>query len=118
MEKSEILIVDDEKDLADSLSFYLHLNGYSPSIALSAAEAIHLVDKNTKLVISDICMPGANGIDMLKKMAEKLGYEPNTIFLSGFTQESHKKLGEVNPLEVLSKPVDLPKLLNYLRLYV
>lgn len=66
--KQKILIVDDEKPLRDTLAKWFH-RSYECLTAPDAGEAMKLVKANPdlKLMISDVRMPGEDGVALLKK---------------------------------------------------
>lgn len=63
--RRKILVVDDNRNVADSMAFMLSHEGYTATARYSASEAIEL-SRSIKpdIVISDIVMPGTDGIDM------------------------------------------------------
>jgi CheY-like chemotaxis protein len=62
--KGRILVVDDERAIADSLAFMLSHEGYKSQAAYSADEAIEIAkDFRPDLVIADVILPGKNGIE-------------------------------------------------------
>lgn len=66
-----ILIVDDEKDMRESLQELLQMDGYKVVETESAAEALLLYKHSPfDLVLSDIIMPEMDGIELLKKLKE------------------------------------------------
>lgn len=70
----KLLIVDDEKDITDSLERYFRLEGYEVFATNDPLKAMELIDKNNiKIVISDIVMPGLNGVDLLRNIKESNG---------------------------------------------
>lgn len=67
--KSRILIVDDEAPIRDSLARHLRLKGYETDTAENGISALEKMEATSfQVVISDIMMPGMNGIDMLKRI--------------------------------------------------
>lgn len=70
----KILIVDDEKDVTDSLQRHLRLEGYEVFAVNNPLEAMYVIAKNNiKVVIADISMPEMNGVDLLKQIKESNG---------------------------------------------
>lgn len=64
-----ILLVDDEKDFAEMMSFRLEEKGHRVKLAFSGQEALDMLAKNqTDVVIMDIRMPGLDGIATLKEV--------------------------------------------------
>lgn len=60
-----ILVVDDEARIADTLALILESKGYAAKAAYDAASGMALCDEfRPDLVISDVVMPGMNGIEM------------------------------------------------------
>ncbi len=65
----KIAIVDDEKDMRQSISQWLALSGYDTETFASAEEALGVVGADYPgIVISDIKMPGMDGIQLLRKL--------------------------------------------------
>ncbi|SHE34602.1 response regulator transcription factor [Clostridium fallax] len=113
MEKENILIVDDEKEIRDLIEIYLKNEGYKTLKACDGVEALKLLeDNNVDLIILDIMMPNLNGIDACMKIRE----EKNTpiIMLSAKSEDMDKILGlttgaddyltkPFNPLELIAR---------------
>ncbi len=70
---ARILIADDEAAIRDSLATVLTKEGYSCKTAASGDEAIALFDEDPfDIVITDIQMPGATGIEVMRHVREKM----------------------------------------------
>lgn len=70
-ETTNILVVDDEKEIAELVEIYLVSDGYKVFKANNAAEGLNILDKNEiHLVLLDIMMPGMDGMEMCKKIRE------------------------------------------------
>ena len=67
----DILIVEDNKELANLLSDFLQAENYIVSIAETGEKALQLYQKyGAKLIILDIMLPGINGFSVCKKIRE------------------------------------------------
>lgn len=67
----KLLIVEDEETLLESLKRVFTRGGYEIEIAGSAESALRTIaEKSFDLIISDIILPGMNGIELLKKCRE------------------------------------------------
>jgi DNA-binding NtrC family response regulator len=65
------LILDDEKHFTEELAEFLDLSGHQVFEANTVADGMAILDKNmVDLLILDIRLPGANGLDILKKVKE------------------------------------------------
>lgn len=87
-----ILIVEDDRFLADMYKMAFSQKGHKVSICGNGAEALEWL-KSTKpdLIISDLMMPDMNGFDFLKAYAgEKGKLDLPVIVLSNLGQESDK----------------------------
>ncbi|MFC1533563.1 response regulator [Thermodesulfobacteriota bacterium] len=68
----EILIVDDEKDICEVLDITLTDIGYKVHTAANGEEALSVFqDVNPPIVLTDIRMPGMDGIELLKKIKQE-----------------------------------------------
>ncbi|MEE8604116.1 MAG: sigma-54 dependent transcriptional regulator [Candidatus Aminicenantaceae bacterium] len=66
--KTEILVVDDEDIVRESLHDWLDGVGYDVVVAASAEEALEILKrKKFNIMIADLVMPGMNGIELMKE---------------------------------------------------
>ena len=71
MTKSKILIVDDEVSMREFLEIMLSKEGYKVSSSGSGKEALRMLnDTIYDLIVSDVQMPGMNGIELLRNVKE------------------------------------------------
>ncbi len=69
MTQTKILVVDDEREIADLVEIYLVSDGYMVYKAQNAEEGFELLEKeDIKLVLLDIMMPGMNGMEMCRQI--------------------------------------------------
>ncbi len=99
-----ILVVDDNRDTALSLATLLEVLGYTAIPAISAREAVDLLDETPtiRLVLSDIRMPDVDGFDLLRVLRHRFPELP-IILMSGLPITSD----DVIPREaaILEKPI-------------
>ena len=117
-----ILIIDDEKPLADTLSLILQNAGYEARAVYDGVAALSLIESFVPdLVISDVVMPGMNGIEACGKIKCEL---PNCHIILFSGQAATDELmsdarADGCDWELLAKPVhprDLLAKLSALRL--
>lgn len=83
--KYSVMVVDDERDVLDSLWAYLERRGFEVFALPSADEAVQRLSKDQPhLIISDQLMPGMNGLDFLAHVREKYPHVPR-ILCTGHT---------------------------------
>lgn len=87
-----ILVVDDEKEIADLVEIYLVSDGYTVFKANNAEDGLSIIEKEEiHLAILDIMMPGMDGLEMCKKIREKHNFP--IILLSAKSADIDKILG-------------------------
>ncbi len=113
MAETRILVVDDEKEIADLIEIYLVSDGYKVLKADNAEEGLEILGKeDVHLVLLDIMMPGMNGLEMCKKIRETNNIP--IIMLSAKSTDLDKILGlgtgaddyvtkPFNPLELTAR---------------
>lgn len=66
-----ILVVDDEKVVAEVLGKLIEFDGHDVTVTLEAKKALEIYqEKRFDIVFTDISMPGMNGIDLTQKLLE------------------------------------------------
>ena len=112
-----VLVVDDEPLLRDLLVQFLSLRGYRVFGAKDGPEALSMLEKApADLILLDLIMPGMNGVEVLKTLREK-EYPGAVIILTGtHNEEVLEEAWALQPQEVLSKPIDLERLLTAIQL--
>jgi CheY-like chemotaxis protein len=111
-----ILVVDDETVIAQTLSAILRKSGYSVVTAYDAEGALETaLDAPPGLVISDVMLPGMNGIE-LGLTIRRIFPECKVILFSGHTDAARllsKAANGGNPFVCLRKPVPPALLLEH-----
>ena len=105
--RSRILVVDDDRKIADSLCSILELAGHEAMATYAAEEALELVGVlQPNLVIADVVMPGKTGIELASELRNTHPQIP-LILLSGNagTEELLNQAGsQIDGVLVLAKP--------------
>ncbi len=108
-----ILVVDDEKEIADLLEFYLQNEGYEVIKVNTGGDALRVIDEHDlDLAILDIMLPDIDGFTILKKIREKHFYP--VIMLTAKVEDIDKIMGltigaddyitkPFNPLELIAR---------------
>ena len=112
LEKSKILLVEDEENLAHGLEYNLTEEGYKVTRAKDGREAIKFFDENIfDLIVLDIMLPYFNGFEIAKHVREKQPQMP-ILMLTARTQVEDRVKGlEIGADDYLTKPFHLKELL-------
>lgn len=110
MEK-KILVVDDEKPIADILQFNLQKEGYTIYCAYDGEEALKMVEEvQPDLLILDIMLPKRDGMEVCREVRKK--YEMPIIMLTAKDTEIDKVLGlELGADDYVTKPFSTRELI-------
>jgi two-component system response regulator VicR len=110
MEK-KILVVDDEKPIADILQFNLKKEGYEVYCAYDGNEAIKMVEElQPDLILLDIMLPLRDGMEVCREVRKK--YEMPIIMLTAKDSEIDKVLGlELGADDYVTKPFSTRELI-------
>ncbi len=113
-----ILIVDDDKSVLDTMAELLELAGFQPIKASDASEAIMILrqDATIDALVTDLTMPGADGITLIRQAREIKPSLP-AILLTGYAEQvtSVATIAGGN-FHVLRKPVESERLIQQLEL--
>ncbi|GMV20025.1 MAG: hypothetical protein AMXMBFR56_82490 [Polyangiaceae bacterium] len=102
-----VLIVDDDETLLRSLARLLRLRGYEPKTATSAAAAIELVQtERFDVVLSDIAMPGMDGIELLRNIRDTDLVVPVILITGAPAVSTAVDAVEYGAFRYLTKPVE------------
>jgi CheY-like chemotaxis protein len=109
-----VLVVDDNRDAAESLGMLLEIENCTVSIAFDGQQALEAVDTfKPDIALLDIGMPGMNGYELARRIREtRRGREIILVALTGWGQADDKKrAADAGFDEHMTKPVD-PDLLS------
>lgn len=123
---SNVLIVDDEQDVCDAVCRVLSRAGHQASAATDAETGFDAcVHDNFDIVITDIIMPGENGIEFIRRLRDKFpdlgiiaisgggnaalaGYQPEAIKTAAYIAAAEQAGAD----RCLTKPFESAELLN------
>lgn len=114
MANEKILVVDDEENIAELISYNLTSNGYKVIIANNGNDAVKLaVEEKPNLILLDLMIPGKDGYDVCKDIRSNSDVR-NTpiIMLTAKSEELDKILGlELGADDYITKPFSVRELL-------
>ena len=104
---TDILIVEDDKELADLLADFLREEGYITSIVDSGERAVQLFEQyGTRLVVLDINLPDVNGFAVCSKLRENV--DTPILIVSSRTGKEDKLNGfDLGADDYIEKPYDI-----------
>lgn len=114
----KILLVDDEPDIIEFLSYNLKKEGYHVFTALTGEEGIDVARKETPhLILLDVMMPGIDGIEVCKELRGIPGMDAVIIaFLTARSEDySHIAGFEAGADDYISKPIKPRVLLSRIK---
>ena len=108
---SKVLLVDDEREFAQTLSERLQMRDMPAAVVYGGEEALSVVDEEEpEVMVLDLKMPGIDGIEVLRRVKQE---HPNVevIVLTGHgSKEIEKLCMELGACAYLEKPVDIERL--------
>jgi two-component system OmpR family response regulator len=106
-----VLVVDDHREIRDSLQAYLSKHGYRVSIANNATVARKVLTTSAiDLVVLDIMMPGEDGLALCRFLRETTGVP--IILLTAMTEDTDRVVGlEMGADDYVTKPFNPRELL-------
>ncbi|WP_334077846.1 response regulator YycF [Paenibacillus sanfengchensis] len=109
--QGKILVVDDERPIADILKFNLEKEGYEVILAFDGIEAVELAfAEQPDLILLDLMLPGKDGMDVCREVRARL--QTPIIMLTAKDGEIDKVLGlELGADDYVTKPFSTRELL-------
>ena len=114
-DKAHLLIVEDDDQLAELLIEYLGQQGFELSrLASGDVAAETILDKKPDLVILDLMLPGANGLDVCREVRDS--YSGSILMLTASQSEADPVAGlELGAEDFVNKPIEPRVLLARIR---
>ena len=110
--KKTVLVVDDEKDIVDLLSYNLNKEGLTVITARNGREALERVKQKPDLIILDVMMPEMNGLQVVQELKkDKKTASIPVLLLTAKGSETDEIVGlEVGADDYIIKPVKMGKI--------
>lgn len=106
-----ILLVDDDPDLRELLSFEISNSGYKVFVAQNGREAFQIVIKEKiDVVLSDVRMPNGDGVELLNQIKSHNVKAPAVILVTGFAGLSIEDAYDQGAYRMIKKPFALADL--------
>jgi CheY-like chemotaxis protein len=104
-----VIVIDDNKDAADSLAELFRVLGYETVVAYNGVDGLTLFSTmRPQFVFLDIAMPGMNGYEVVGRMREEENKGTIFIAVTGFGQEDDKLRSREAGFDYhLTKPINL-----------
>ncbi|MDD5462246.1 MAG: PAS domain S-box protein [Methylococcales bacterium] len=115
-----ILLIDDDEDVADSVSVWFKISGHQVAIARNGAEGVSAArDFNPDVILLDIGLPDMDGYQVARKLREQPAFQRTLIIAqSGYSPSKNGPLsGTADFDHYLIKPANLNQLANLLAEY-
>ena len=111
MDKKKILVIEDEKAIADILVFNLQREGYDTLVAYDGTEGLRCaLEEAPDLILLDVMLPGMDGFEVLGHIREK--HDTPIIMLAAREEETDKVLGlELGADDYITKPFSMRELM-------
>lgn len=112
-----VLVVDDQREVADGLAELLGLSGHETAVAYCGREALELVERqDPHVVLLDLDLPDVDGRTVARRIRARDEAPPLLVAVSGFGGERHFDLSREAGIDRhLVKPLDVDQVLELLR---
>jgi DNA-binding NtrC family response regulator len=108
-----VLVIDDNADLAENIGEILEDVGVDVHLARDADAALEAFDRRSwSLVVTDVRMPGVDGIELLSLIKERSPGTPVLVMTGYADRDTVTRAHESGALAVVNKPLDLDALIN------
>lgn len=112
----EIMVVDDDQDLRENLDEILSSAGFAVTLAANGKEALEQIAlRRFDLVLLDLVMPGLSGLEVLRRIREKLPRLPVIMFSAFASVENAVEAMRQGAQDYVTKPFRVETLLTSVR---
>lgn len=112
MVKRCILVVDDDETTRETLAEVLQDEGYEVALAADGLEAVAILSTyQPDLVLTDLHMPGLDGVNLLTHVKNVYPNTPVIIFTAHATLDSERQARHLGAQDYLNKPLNFDDML-------
>jgi CheY-like chemotaxis protein len=113
LSQAQVLLVDDEPELREILARWLTVAGCGHVRTAAGGEAALAILKETHidLLVTDVRMPGMDGLTLVRRVYEAGGAIPGIVFISGFGEIDEREMYGYGVEAFISKPLGRDKMI-------
>jgi len=113
LSETSVLVIDDNDALAENIAEILDDYGVEVEVALNAADGLARFDEREwSLVVTDVRMPGMNGLELLAQLKQRRPGTPVMVMTGYADTATVERAHESGALAVVHKPLDLDAFLH------
>lgn len=110
--KKKIIVVDDEKPIADILQFQFQKEGFSVKCAYNGLEALELIERiQPDVVLLDVMLPDRDGMEICREIRKKYNM-PIIMLTASSSQRNRKRAFNLGVNNYVMKPFNTKKLVS------
>jgi DNA-binding response OmpR family regulator len=114
MEQHKILIIDDDREVAETISMFLEEKGYRTLQAYDVTEETYefIREESPALIILDIVLPSQDGIDVLKRLKEDQATAGTPVIICSVVRRKKRVVEglDAGAVDFLTKPFEVEEL--------
>jgi len=112
--KPQILVVEDEPGISDTIRYALATDGFEPILCATGTEALNRLDAGVALIVLDVGLPDINGFELFKRIQARSGVP--VVFLTSRSDEIDRVVGlELGADDYIAKPFSPRELVARIR---
>ena len=115
---TKVLIVDDEKDVADVLSEILQIEGYITDWASNGEDGLKKLQENDdiKVVLLDKNLPGISGLEFLRRAKNEIKSYAQIVLITGYpSAEAFRTAIKFGAYTCITKPFDMDEIIRVVK---
>ena len=121
MQSNNILVIDDERDLLESLQIVLQMHGFKPFLAENAQKGLEfLAQQPIDIILCDVSLPDISGLEALAKIKSNIAWATIPFFfITAMADKEDIRLGlEAGADKYITKPFSSKELILIIKSYI